>query len=188
MGSNEHNYIHWGTIKAASFLADRWAPSLSLPIAAFTLSMAQMRGPVGREVALGRAGPRGASPKELTDGSQVAAGLPSCYFHLWWLAFASFLSPPSPPSLLVLRDDLICCNVWKLPHCANKINLSLCLFDTLEMCRVTRTGFQLELKEPRNGMVAREQARWQLMSSSLARDQRGKTQTRSGKGGKSVLP
>lgn len=55
---------------------------------------------------------------------------------------------PSPPSALaslpVLRDDLICCNVWKLPHCANKINSSLCLFDTLEMCRVTQTGFQLE--------------------------------------------
>lgn len=58
------------------------------------------------------------------------------------------LSLPQPPSALsslaVLRDDLICCNVWKLPHCANKINSSLCLFDTLEMCRVTQTGFQLE--------------------------------------------
>lgn len=55
--------------------------------------------------------------------------------------------------------------------------------DTLEMCRVTRTGFQLELKEPRNGMVAREQARRQLMSSLSARNQWEKTPILSGKGG-----
>lgn len=60
---------------------------------------------------------------------------------------------PSPPSLLVLRDDLICCNVWKLPHCANKINSGLCLFDTLKMCRATRRGFQTDLKELRNGWL-----------------------------------
>lgn len=60
---------------------------------------------------------------------------------------------PSPPSLLVLRDDLICCNVWKLPHCANKINSGLCLFDTLKMCRATRRGFQTDLKKLRNGWL-----------------------------------
>lgn len=36
MGSNEHNYVHWGTISVASFLTDRWALSLSLRIANFT--------------------------------------------------------------------------------------------------------------------------------------------------------
>jgi len=40
--------------------------------------MAQMGEPAGREVALGRAGPSRASPKELADDSQVAAGLLAC--------------------------------------------------------------------------------------------------------------
>lgn len=36
MGSNEHNYVHWGTINVASFLTDRWVLALSLCIADFT--------------------------------------------------------------------------------------------------------------------------------------------------------
>lgn len=35
MGSNEHNYVHQGTINVASFLTDRWALSLSALIADF---------------------------------------------------------------------------------------------------------------------------------------------------------
>ncbi|XP_068022956.1 uncharacterized protein [Melanerpes formicivorus] len=53
--------------------------------------------------------------------------------------------------------------------------------EKLMRLRVTRTGFLLELKEPRNGTVAREQARRQLMSSLPAMDQRGQTPTCSGK-------
>lgn len=181
MGSNEHNYIHWGTIKAASFLADRWALSLSLPIAAASsLSPARMRGAVGREVALGRAGSGRALMEE--PAVQVEARLPLCLFYLWWLALASFsptLPPPSPPSrslgmiwfaamfenclivLTRLTRAYVCLIHWK---CAGWLRLAF------------------SWKEPRNGTVAREQARRQIMSSSPARDQWGRTPTCSGKG------
>lgn len=182
MGSNEHNYIHWGTIKAASFLADRWALSLLLPIAASALITAWMRGPVRRE----KGGATGKSRiwRCLDGGAavQVEAGLPLCLFHLWWLAFAFFspiLPPPSPPSrslgmiwfaamfenclivLTRLTRAYVCLIHWK---CAGWLRLAF------------------SWKEPRNGTVAREQARRRIMSSSPARDQWGRTPNCSGKG------
>lgn len=180
MGSNEHNYIRWGTIKAASFCADRWALSLLLPIAASALSMAWIQGLVGREVAPGREGSGGALMEE--PAVQVEAGISLCLFHLSWLAFASLsptLPPPSPPSwslgmiwfaamfenclivLTRLTRAYVCLIHWK---CAGWLRLAF------------------SWKEPRNGMVAREQARRQIMSSSPARDQWGRTPNCSGKG------
>jgi len=39
-----------------------------------------------------------------------------------------------------LWDDLISNDIWKWPHCANKIKLRPCLFLVLEICWVIKTG------------------------------------------------
>lgn len=160
MGSNEHNYVHWGTINVASFLTDRWALFLSLPVDNFTRRRA-----AGRRAAGARGG---CGSWERADLMPIARA--TWAFHTWpWppssgvpsLALLAGSPPSLPPPLAAVPGG--CwgspgCHAGKPPSLANELAEPLGLLVPRENCAagLRRTGGERRPK-PRNGTLARTQ-------------------------------
>lgn len=94
MGSNEHNYVHEGTIIVASLLTDRWALSPSLPTADYT-------GKRDAEPGVGMGGRELESRWSiLPDSGQPELAVPD--IPAWTSASAGLRSPAPPASSLAV--------------------------------------------------------------------------------------
>ena len=160
MGSNEHNYVHEGTINVASFLTDRWALSPSLPTADYT-------GKRDAEPGVGTGGGELKSRWSTRPDCGQRRSLSPCGL---WHPGLDISIRPSPvrhasclfPRGLVLRGcwGAIGCGDGKPPRCANELAWSsVCWLHWKTAMGRGPTGCEQRPKA-RNGTLARK--RWSL--------------------------
>lgn len=163
MGSNEHNYVHWGTISVASFLTDRWALSLSLRIADLTgrQRLSPGWGQRSREGARGEGWERADRWGALSGQQQSLShfGLNSPV-----LIFIRGFPSPAPP-LLSLPPGTQVCDACKLPP-AKELAWTSAVCYTGKLGDGTQAEWVWAETKPRNGTLARKH-QWLLLVSYL---------------------